>query len=183
MLVHPADRGIHAHHPVQLTGGIGVDLQRRQSPVLRVVQAEPVMPLRRRLPRPELLGQIPLHPCDSATGCPRAPAGDTGTAAGAPLFGLGSNGTGPWPFCPASPLIDDRALQGPRHANQAIGVAYRPGTEPLRFPTREHDMADKSPRHSMSKKSGKSIKEKRTERKAKADATAQMERLTRDKKH
>ncbi len=44
-------------------------------------------------------------------------------------------------------------------------------------------MADKSPRHSMSKKSGKSIKEKRTERKAKADATTQMERLTRDKKH
>jgi hypothetical protein len=44
-------------------------------------------------------------------------------------------------------------------------------------------MADKSPRHSMSEKSGKSIKEKRTERKAKADAPAQMERLTRDKKH
>jgi hypothetical protein len=48
---------------------------------------------------------------------------------------------------------------------------------------REHDMADKSPRQSMSKKSGKSIKEKRTERKAKADAPAQVERLTRDKKH
>ena len=46
-------------------------------------------------------------------------------------------------------------------------------------------MADKSPRHSMSKKSGKSIKEKRIQRKAKADSTAtsQMERLTRDKKH
>jgi ribosomal protein S8E len=43
-------------------------------------------------------------------------------------------------------------------------------------------MADKSPRHSMSKKSGKSIKEKRVERKAKADTTPQMERLTRDKK-
>ncbi len=42
-------------------------------------------------------------------------------------------------------------------------------------------MADKSPRHSMSKKSGKSIKEKRTERKAKGDATLQMERQTRDK--
>jgi hypothetical protein len=66
---------------------------------------------------------------------------------------------------------------------QGHRVAYRPGTEPLRFPMREHDMADKSPRHSMSKKSGKSIKEKRTERKAKADATAPMERLTRDKKH
>ena len=43
-------------------------------------------------------------------------------------------------------------------------------------------MADKSPRHSMSEKSGKSIKEKRTERKAKADARSQMERLTTGKK-
>jgi len=50
---------------------------------------------------------------------------------------------------------------------------------------REQAMADKSPRHSMSKKSGKSIKEKRIERKAKAktDATSQMERLTQEKKH
>jgi len=47
---------------------------------------------------------------------------------------------------------------------------------------REQAMADKSPRHSMSKKSGKSIKEKRTERKAKADTSTQMDRLTRDKK-
>ena len=39
-------------------------------------------------------------------------------------------------------------------------------------------MADKSPRHSMSKKSGKSLKEKRTERKAKVDSRSQMERLT-----
>ncbi len=43
-------------------------------------------------------------------------------------------------------------------------------------------MADKSPRHSKSEKSGKSIKEKRTERKAKADARSQMERLTTGKK-
>jgi hypothetical protein len=48
---------------------------------------------------------------------------------------------------------------------------------------RERRMADKSPRHSMSKKSGKSIKEKRVERKAKADTTSQMERLIHDKKH
>ncbi|WP_198588188.1 hypothetical protein [Geodermatophilus chilensis] len=48
---------------------------------------------------------------------------------------------------------------------------------------REHDMADRSPRHSMSKKSGKSIKEKRVERKAKAaGTTSQMERLTHDRK-
>jgi hypothetical protein len=44
-------------------------------------------------------------------------------------------------------------------------------------------MGDKSPRQSMSKKSGKSIKEKRVERKAKNDTTAQVERLTGDKKH
>jgi hypothetical protein len=44
-------------------------------------------------------------------------------------------------------------------------------------------MADKSPRHSMSKKSGKSIKEKRNERKAKTDTTAQVGRLTRNDKH
>ena len=44
-------------------------------------------------------------------------------------------------------------------------------------------MADKSPRHSMSKKSGKSIKEKRLERKAKDDHTSQVEQATRGKKN
>ncbi|HEX2073225.1 MAG TPA: hypothetical protein VHF92_05515 [Geodermatophilus sp.] len=44
-------------------------------------------------------------------------------------------------------------------------------------------MADKSPRQSMSKKSGKSIKEKRVERKAKADTTSQSDRLAQSKKH
>jgi len=44
-------------------------------------------------------------------------------------------------------------------------------------------MADKSPRHSKSKKASKSIKEKRIERKAKAATPSQMERLTHDKKH
>ena len=44
-------------------------------------------------------------------------------------------------------------------------------------------MADKSPRHTMSKKSGKSIKENRVERKTKTDTTSQMDRLTHDKKH
>jgi hypothetical protein len=43
-------------------------------------------------------------------------------------------------------------------------------------------VADKSPRQSMSKKSGKSIKEKRVERKAKTDPTSQMEKLTHPKK-
>ena len=45
-------------------------------------------------------------------------------------------------------------------------------------------MADKSPRHTMSKKAGKSIKEKRAERKSKsADAPSQMDQLTHSKKH
>ena len=44
-------------------------------------------------------------------------------------------------------------------------------------------MAAKSPRQSMSKKSGRSIEDMRIQRKAKADITTQMERLTRDRKH
>lgn len=44
-------------------------------------------------------------------------------------------------------------------------------------------MADKSPRHTMSKKSGKSIKEKRLERRTKDAPAAQVERGSRDKKH
>ena len=43
-------------------------------------------------------------------------------------------------------------------------------------------MADKSPRQSMSKKSGKSIKEKRVDRKAKAGSPVQAERPTPGKK-
>ena len=46
-------------------------------------------------------------------------------------------------------------------------------------------MGDKSPRQSMTKKaSGKSIKEKRIDRKAKTDTTSQMDNLTHGtKKH
>jgi hypothetical protein len=43
-------------------------------------------------------------------------------------------------------------------------------------------VADKSPRQSMSKKSGKSIKEKRVERKTKTDTTSAMDQLTHSKK-
>lgn len=43
-------------------------------------------------------------------------------------------------------------------------------------------MADKSPRQSMTKKSGKSIKEKRQARKDKSDSAAQTERGTQSKK-
>jgi hypothetical protein len=42
-------------------------------------------------------------------------------------------------------------------------------------------MGDKSPHQSKSKKSSKSIKEKRIDRKAKADTTSQMEKLTHPK--
>jgi hypothetical protein len=94
--------------------------------------------------------------------------------------------------CPAASSTGSRAHSGvpAPYAAYVDGpadipwrCAYRSGTEPPRLPTLERAMADKSPRHSMSKKSGKSIKEKRVERKAKADTTSQMERLTRDKKH
>ncbi len=85
---------------------------------------------------------------------------------------------------PSALLVDSCTSHDPFHrCEQRHRVAYRPGAEPLRFPMREHGMADKSPRQSMSKKSGTSIKDKRIQRKAKADVTAQMERLTRDKKH
>jgi hypothetical protein len=45
-------------------------------------------------------------------------------------------------------------------------------------------MGDKSPKHDTAKKpSVKSIKEKRLEKKARADTTSQMENLTHGKKH
>jgi hypothetical protein len=46
---------------------------------------------------------------------------------------------------------------------------------------REELMGDKSPGRSL-KKAGKSIKEKRAERRAKGDATTQMERLSSGRK-
>ena len=57
-------------------------------------------------------------------------------------------------------------------------------TEPSGFPMREHAMGDKSPRQSMTKKAtGKSIKEKRLDKKAKNDHTSQMESVVHAKKH
>lgn len=44
-------------------------------------------------------------------------------------------------------------------------------------------MADKSPRHTMSKKSGKSIKEKRRDKKDKAAHVSDMEKLITEKGH
>jgi hypothetical protein len=53
-------------------------------------------------------------------------------------------------------------------------------TEPAEVPDEgAHTMGDKSPKHSTAKKpSGKSIKEKRLEKKAKTDHSSQMENLT-----
>ena len=45
-------------------------------------------------------------------------------------------------------------------------------------------MGDKSPKHTADKKpAGKSIKEKRIEKKAKVDHSSQMENLTHGRKH
>ena len=44
-------------------------------------------------------------------------------------------------------------------------------------------MADKSPRQSMTKKSGKSLKDKRRDKKAKGHEVSEMERLTTGKGH
>jgi hypothetical protein len=70
----------------------------------------------------------------------------------------------------------------PRPANDATG-GVPSGHGAVQALDGEQAMADESPRRSMSKQSGKSIKEKRVERRAKADPTPQMERLTRDQKH
>lgn len=44
-------------------------------------------------------------------------------------------------------------------------------------------MSDKSPRQNMSKKSAKSLKEKRRDKKAKGHEVSEMERLTTGKGH
>ena len=44
-------------------------------------------------------------------------------------------------------------------------------------------MADKSPRQAMGKKSGKSLKEKRADKRAKSDATSATENALHFKKH
>ena len=64
----------------------------------------------------------------------------------------------------------------------ARGRSVRP-TEPSGFPMRERTMGDKSPHNSTTKKPAvKSIKERRAEKKTKADHTSQMENLTHGKK-
>ena len=43
-------------------------------------------------------------------------------------------------------------------------------------------MSDKSPRHSLSKKSGKSIKEKRADKRAKEDESSEVETILHPRK-
>jgi len=62
------------------------------------------------------------------------------------------------------------------------GTAYCRDTEPFRLPLREIPMNDKSPRQSMSKKAGKSIKEKRAEKRSKGTEETFSEKLHPTKK-
>ena len=55
-------------------------------------------------------------------------------------------------------------------------------TEPLRLPIRESPMSDKSPRQSMTKKTGKSIKEKRAAKRDQAGATSMIKETPTGKK-
>ena len=67
----------------------------------------------------------------------------------------------------------------PAPSGRSVASRSRPGS-----PMREHAMGDKSPRQSMTKKAtGKSIKEKRLDKKAKNDHTSQMETVVHAKRH
>jgi hypothetical protein len=55
-------------------------------------------------------------------------------------------------------------------------------TEPVRFPIRESPMSDKSPRQSMTKKTGKSIKEKRAAKRDAAGDTSIVKETPQGKK-
>ena len=69
-------------------------------------------------------------------------------------------------------------LMGHRHG---CGVSFEPGSQPGSQPGRT--MADKSPRQHMSKQAGKSLKEKRAEKHAKADGSNKIEIVPPGKKH
>ncbi|GAA1246634.1 hypothetical protein GCM10009657_23280 [Oryzihumus leptocrescens] len=64
---------------------------------------------------------------------------------------------------------------GPDPFHDGSGPAYCRQGRDRAGPTTEPTMSDKSPRHTMSKKSGKSIKEKRAEKKAKASTETSHE--------
>ncbi len=60
--------------------------------------------------------------------------------------------------------------------------AYCRKTESFRLPLREIPMSDKSPRQGMSKKSGKSIKEKRAEKRSKGSEETFSDKIHPSKK-
>lgn len=62
VLMGPGDGGVDTDVPVDLTGQLGIGLRRGQHPLPRAVGGEAVLPLPRRLPRPEPLGQITARP-------------------------------------------------------------------------------------------------------------------------
>jgi hypothetical protein len=55
-------------------------------------------------------------------------------------------------------------------------------TEPFRLSSREFPMSDKSPRKTMSKKSGKSIKEKRAEKRGSSEESSIVKESPQGKK-
>ena len=63
-----------------------------------------------------------------------------------------------------------------RHPVQRAGTAYCQDTESSRLPSAgSTTLADKSPRQHLAKTAGKSIKEKRAEKHAKADAKTHLD--------
>ena len=67
-------------------------------------------------------------------------------------------------------------VQAPFRRRAGAGTAYCQSTESFRLPSAGSTaMADKSPRQHLAKKAGKSIKEKRAEKHAKADAKTHLD--------
>lgn len=75
----------------------------------------------------------------------------------------------------------DRPVVAATATSRAVGVqsGYRDHSGPLiKGPT----LSDKSPRQGMAKKSGKSLKEKRADKRSKSDTTSQTDNLLHGKK-
>jgi hypothetical protein len=66
---------------------------------------------------------------------------------------------------------------GVHSTHRRLVRAYCGRTEPARLPLREIPMSDKSPRQSMSKKSAKSLKAKRAEKRSKVAGEASADRI------
>jgi hypothetical protein len=85
-------------------------------------------------------------------------------------------------------LIDSEgisdAIQTAPTRDKAALAAYDPkiGTTQASVSKRGSQMTDKSPRQAMAKKSGKSLKEKRADKRAKSDHTSQAETVLNSKK-